>query len=119
MSDRYRQFIEAKVPAAPSIGLKIEAGEINPILKPHQRAMVQWGVAGGRRAYCASFGLGKTIVQLETLRIILEKTGGRGLIVAPLGVRHEFMRDAGMLGIDLRFIRSIEEAGETGLYLAY
>lgn len=115
---QYRAFLEAKVPAAPSRGLPIDPAQINPILKPHQRAMVQWGVAGGRRAYCASFGLGKTIVQLETLRLILDQAGGRGLIVAPLGVRQEFMRDAALLGIDLRFIRSIEEAGSTGLYLA-
>ena len=114
---QYRAFLEAKVPAAPSQGLAVDPAAINPILKPHQRAMVQWGVAGGRRAYCASFGLGKTIVQLETLRIILDQVGGRGLIVAPLGVRQEFMRDAALLGIDLRFIRSIEEAGASGIYL--
>src|SRR5690606_24057787 len=77
----------------------------------------RWAVRGGRRAIFAAFGLGKSVIQLETLRIILKRSGGRGLIVAPLGVRQEFMRDAAALGITLRFIRRIEEADETGSYI--
>ena len=113
----YREFLERKVCLAQPQGLGISAGAVHPLLKPHQRDMVHWAVAGGRRALFAAFGLGKTVVQLETLRLILEQTGGRGLIVIPLGVRQEFARDAGMLGIEVRFIRRIEEAGETGIYL--
>jgi vacuolar-type H+-ATPase catalytic subunit A/Vma1 len=29
---------------------------------------VRWAVRGGRRAIFAAFGLGKTVIQLETLR---------------------------------------------------
>jgi vacuolar-type H+-ATPase catalytic subunit A/Vma1 len=90
---------------------------IHSLLKPHQADMVRWAVQGGRRAIFASFGLGKTIIQLEICRILLEHTGGRGLIVCPLGVRQEFLRDAAMLGTALQFIRTTEEAGETGLSL--
>lgn len=35
-------------------------------------------------------GLGKTLMQLETLRLTLAKAGGNALIVCPLGVRQEF-----------------------------
>jgi hypothetical protein len=80
--------------------------------------MVCWAVRGGRRALFGAFGLGKTVIQLETTRLILEKSGGgRGLIVLPLGVRQEFMRDAAMLGLSVKFIRSIDEAGPDGIYL--
>jgi len=34
-----------------------------------------------------------------------------------LGVRQEFQHDAAQVGIELRFIRSIKEADETGIYL--
>lgn len=117
MTDDYRRFLEAKIRIAERVGFDVADCEINPLLKPHQRAMVRWAVAGGRRAIFASFGLGKTVVQIETLRLVVERAGGRGLIILPLGVRQEFRRDAAMLGVPITFIRRIEEAGPTGLYM--
>jgi DNA modification methylase len=108
----YEDFLRAKVLSTPDIGIDITDADINPILKPHQRAIVKWAVKRGRAAIFAAFGLGKSVMQLEITRLLGEKLGGRCLIVAPLGVRQEFMRDAKMLGIDLRFIRSIEECEE-------
>lgn len=113
----YQEFLESKIKMADRLGFEIDPAEINPILKPHQKAMVQWAVAGGRRAIFAAFGLGKTVIQLEILRLILKRTGGRGLIVLPLGVRAEFVRDAAMLGFAVKFIRRIEEADADGIYL--
>lgn len=106
----YRAFLEAKVCKPGRIGFTIADHEVNPILKGHQRAAVRWMVAGGRRACFAAFGLGKSVIQLEAVRLTRERAGGRGLIVLPLGVRQEFTRDAGMLGIAVKFIRRIEEA---------
>nr|WP_234891713.1 DNA methyltransferase [Sinorhizobium meliloti] len=97
--------------------MQVNADEVNPILKDHQRDIVVWAVRGGKRAVFAAFGLGKSVIQIEVLRLICEKTAGRGLIVLPLGVRQEFRRDGEMLGVDIKFIRRIEEAGETGLYM--
>jgi hypothetical protein len=89
--------------------------EINPILKPHQRAIVRWAIAGGRRAIFAAFGLGKSVIQIEIVRIIMRHAGGRGLIIViPLGVRQEFMRDAAMLGVPIKFIRRMEECADLG-----
>jgi DNA modification methylase len=56
--------------------------------------------------------------QLEIERIVLERLGGgRGLIVCPLGVRQEFVRDARLLGLEPRFVRSEAEASSDGIYL--
>jgi DNA modification methylase len=113
-------FLKSKVRMAQQDGITLKADSINPRLKPHQAAMVDWLVSGGRRACFASFGLGKSVVQLEALRIILESEGGRALIVCPLGVRQEFVRDAkNILGWTVlpKFIRRIEEAEETGIYI--
>lgn len=114
---KYQDFIAAKAAIAPESGMDIGESEINPICLPHQRAIIKWAIKGGRRAIFAAFGLGKTVIQLEIVRIVLSRIGGRGLIIAPLGVRQEFMRDAKMLGIELRFIRRIEEADANGIYL--
>ena len=114
---RYREFLKRKIELSANLGFEIEDSEIHPFLKPHQRVGVKWGVKGGRRALFESFGLGKTVQQLEILRIILKRAGGRGLIVAPFGVRQEFRRDAEKISIQLKFIRSIEECSSTGIYL--
>lgn len=113
----YDKFLEAKVLKTPDTGFAIYEEEINQILKPHQRSIVKWAVKRGRAAIFAAFGLGKTIMQLEILRIVCAKISGRGLIVCPLGVRFEFMHDAAMLGIPIKFVRSIEECDAEGLYI--
>ena len=114
----YHEFLANKAALAPATGFRVELDEIHSILKPHQKVSVQWAVQGGRRAIFSSFGLGKTITQIEIVRLILEKSGSaRGLITVPLGVRQEFIRDAAMLGVPITFIRRIEEAGPTGIYL--
>ena len=115
--ENYRKFLRAKCNLPAEFGVPIEPSDIHPWLKPHQKAAVEWAVRGGRRALFESFGLGKTVQQLEILRLILKQTGGRGLIVAPLGVKQEFQRDARNIDIDLRFIRRIEDAEPTGIYL--
>lgn len=111
----YEAFIRAKVQLTTNYGFDVDDADINPILKPFQRACVKWALAGGRRALFESFGLGKSVQQLEISRLILKYLGrGRSLIAAPLGVRQEFMRDAEMLGIKLTFVRTSAEVLATG-----
>lgn len=114
----YVEFLKNKVAKAERLGFDISPDDVHPLLKPHQRASVVWAIQGGRRALFEAFGLGKTIMQLEIVRLTRERAGGMGLIVMPLGVRQEFMRDAEKLGIQVKFIRRIEEADDPeGIYL--
>ncbi|BBB13635.1 DNA methyltransferase [Sphingopyxis sp. FD7] len=128
-AENYRSFLEAKMPAAPLAGLPCTLDEVpthlldgRPI-KDHQRHIVRWAVEGGRRALFEAFGLGKSIQQLLICDIILKKLAALegfmpdALIVCPLGVRMEFMKDAALLGIDVRFVKSdaeIEASGDDG-----
>lgn len=105
----YRDFLERKVALAQAFGFEIDPAEVNPLLFPHQRDAVVWAVAGGRRGLFESFGLGKTVQQIEIARLIQARVGGPALIVLPLGVRHEFMRDGARLGVPFQFIRSHDE----------
>lgn len=117
MNDAYQDFLRGKIKMAPALGFEVEEHELSPLLKPHQMAIVRWAVQGGRRAIFAAFGLGKSFIQLEIARLVIERAGGRFLIIAPLGVRQEFRRDAEKLGLSIKFVRSIEECEETGLYI--
>lgn len=105
----YRAFLEKKVALAQAFGFEIDPAEVNSLLFPHQRDAVVWAVAGGRRGLFESFGLGKTVQQIEIARLIQARVGGPVLIVLPLGVRHEFMRDGARLGVPFQFIRSHDE----------
>ena len=114
----YREFLAAKAALAGADGFDVDPAEVHPILKPHQRDAVVWGVRGGRRAWFASFGLGKTLIQEEACRLILGKLGGgRALITCPLGVRQEFPRDGALIGVLPKFIRTEAEAPKDGIYL--
>ncbi|MGE4194680.1 MAG: DNA methyltransferase [Pseudodesulfovibrio sp.] len=114
---QYREFLEDKMCMARKSGFYVEAGQVNPMLKPHQREIVRWALMGGRRGLFAAFGLGKTFMQLEAMRLIGEHEGTRQLIICPLGVRGEFRTDAAKLGIETRFIRRTEEIEGEGLYI--
>ncbi|MGN8554418.1 UNVERIFIED_CONTAM: hypothetical protein OHV15_17720, partial [Microbacterium sp. SLM126] len=107
--DRYDEFLRAKIKMARFDGFDTDPAEVNPILFGHQRDIVRWAVKGGNRGIFASFGLGKSVMQCEWGRLTVEHAGGDLLLVAPLGVRQELIRDARMLGIDLRFIRTDAE----------
>lgn len=111
----YLDFLRKKIDIAPVSGLDCAPSEVNSVLKPHQRDAVCWAVQGGRRALFESFGLGKTVQELEWCRIIVSNVGGKALIILPLGVRQEFTRDAiDLLHIEAPvYIRNMEEARAT------
>ncbi|NUR78474.1 MAG: DNA methylase N-4, partial [Thermoleophilia bacterium] len=125
--DRSAPFLEDKNKSAPELGLPCELDEIQTHrldgkpLRDHQRHIIRWGVQGGRRAFFLDFGLGKSTVQVEAGRIMLQKvcagSGDRdnvagevlGLIVGPLGCRSDMIADAAQLGVRLQFVRGMDE----------
>lgn len=119
MKQEYSEFLQSKMVLAPKSGIRVEREEISAALKPHQRDAVMWAAEGGRRAIFAAFGLGKTVMQLEWCRLIHEHKGGRMLIVCPLGVKQEFMRDAkDLLGMEPPvYVRSMAEVNAAGGWL--
>ena len=107
----YREFLESKVELATDSGFTVNSDDINKALKPHQRDAVAWALKGGRRALFESFGLGKTVQELEFCHLAAEHENGRALIVLPLGVKQEFTRDANeILGYEKpQYCRTMEE----------
>lgn len=108
----YIEFLKSKIQIAPESGFDLSESELSTALKPHQKAAVLWALKGGRRALFESFGLGKTVQQLEWCRQVVRHEGGRALIVLPLGVRQEFRRDAvELLKMDPpEYVRTMGEA---------
>lgn len=107
----YKEFLKSKIDIATSSGFEISPDDINKALKPHQRDAVVWAIRGGRRALFESFGLGKTVQEIEFCHQVITHKGGKGLIVLPLGVKQEFTNDAvNVLGYEKpEYVRTMDE----------
>lgn len=110
----YLEFLKSKIEIAKDSGFEINKNKINKALKPHQRDAVAWALKGGRRALFESFGLGKTVQELEFCKQAIDHQGGKALIVIPLGVKQEFTQDAAnLLGYEKpRYVRNMSEVME-------
>jgi hypothetical protein len=109
----YADFLEAKRLEAPTDGLPCKDGDVHPLLHDWQRELVAWAVRIGRAAIWADTGLGKTLMQLEWARL----SGERVLIVAPLAVCHQTVREGERIGIPSAYVRNDEEADGPGVWI--
>lgn len=75
--ETYLEFLKSKIVLAKKTGFDVAPGEINPALKPHQRDSVIWALRGGHRALFQSFGLGKTVQEIEFCHQAVRHDGGR------------------------------------------
>lgn len=85
----YQEFLKRKKIVDAPTGLK-DIPELNPMLFDFQRDIVRWALKRGRAAIFADCGMGKTPMQLEWARHV----PGRVLIVAPLAVSSQTIREA-------------------------
>lgn len=110
----YLEFLKTKIEIATESGFEVEKSNINKALKDHQRDAVAWALKGGRRALFESFGLGKTVQEIEFCYQAIKREGGKALIVLPLGVKQEFTQDAvNILGYDKpEYVRNMEEVNK-------
>lgn len=91
----YESFIAKKKLLDNPTGLKT-IPKLNENLFEFQRDIVSWALRRGRAAIWADCGLGKTIMQLEWA----SKIDGRVLIIAPLAVSHQTIREGEKFGIN-------------------
>jgi superfamily II DNA or RNA helicase len=90
----YSEFIESKALTEVPTGLE-SIPELNEAMFDFQHDIVTWALKRGRAAIWADCGLGKTLMQLEWARHI----PGKVLILAPLAVAHQTIREGEKFGI--------------------
>tara|TARA_Y100001951_G_scaffold105178_1_gene120468 strand:+ start:68 stop:2272 length:2205 start_codon:yes stop_codon:yes gene_type:complete len=106
----YDEFIAKKQFNEISVGFK-PAG-LSSHLKDFQREIVDWACRRGRAAIFADTGLGKTIMELEWAGQVADATSKPVLIVAPLCVAHQHIREGSKFGIDLRYVRDQSDVAD-------
>lgn len=111
----YDEFLKAKQIRVESVGFTAE--QVNPMLKPFQADIVRWACRKGRAAVFAGTGLGKSPMQLDWASHVAEHTHGNVLILAPLGVALQTVREGDKFGIPAKYCRSQGEV-EPGITVA-
>jgi len=101
----YQEFIESKLVLNEPAGFA--PSELPDGLFDFQSAIVDWAVRRGRAAIFADTGLGKTRMQLAWADQVARHTGLPVLILAPLCVAQQTVREAQAMGIaEVRYART-------------
>jgi hypothetical protein len=100
VSDGYAEFIERKSQSTNDAGFA-------PVWMPEflfdfQAALVEWALRKGRAAIFADCGLGKTPMQLVWAENVVRQTNRPVLILTPLAVASQTVREADKFCIDAR-----------------
>ena len=101
----YAEFLARKQSRIEKPGRTVTADNIHSMLHGWQNELVQWAVRTGRAALWADTGMGKTVMQLEWARL----SGDRPLVVAPLAVCQQTVREAAKLGIPAKYVREMAD----------
>jgi superfamily II DNA or RNA helicase len=102
----YADFLTRKRSLAGDVGFEVEVSEQ---LYGFQREIVRFAARKGRAAIFADCGLGKTPMQLEWARLVREQTSGNVLILAPLAVAAQTVREGAKFGIEAVQAREAHE----------
>lgn len=101
--EKYQQFLESKKTRYSFHGIEVDSANIHSKLYPFQRDIVKWACHKGRAAIFLDTGLGKTFIQLEWARLLGERT----LIIAPLSVTRQTIREGRKIDLDVQYIREM------------
>jgi hypothetical protein len=113
----YESFINRKRVTIRPSGFSVEREVINENLFEFQKDIVRWALRRGRAAIFAGTGLGKTRMQIEWGMNVHRKTGGNILLLAPLAVASQTVREGSHLGYELHLCRSQDDV-KTGINVA-
>ena len=107
MSDltQYKEFLKSKVQRVTEAGFTVDESQLNKNLFDFQRYIVAKALKMGKYAVFADCGLGKTLMQLEWAHHVSNHTGKPVLILCPLAVAGQTIKEGEKFGIKVqRFV---------------
>ncbi len=109
----YDDFLARKAKIAPTVGVEVDDDALHPALYDWQREGVRWALRTGRCALFWDCGLGKTFAQIEWARL----SAHTSLIVAPLSVARQTVREAHKINVDVRYVRDGSDVDGPGVWI--
>jgi len=104
----YETFLESKKISDVATGIQ-DVDVINPMLFDFQHDIVKWALRRGRSAIFADCGLGKTPMQLEWAQHVHGYTMRDVLIVAPLAVSAQTVREGEKFGVKVTQCKTMDD----------
>ena len=101
-------FLRRKAVAAPMRGLA-NVPELHSAMFPHQRATTEFLLRAGCGAGFLDTGLGKALIGFEWGRVISEHTNKPVLMLAPLAVSQQHVREGRKFDISVKAVRSPDD----------
>ena len=98
----YKKFLAKKQIVGQKNGFEISTEKLNPMLFDWQKLLVQWALAKGSGAIFADCGLGKTPMQLDWADQIVKKINKPVLILTPLAVSSQTVRESKKFNIECK-----------------
>ena len=95
----YQEFLDTKQYNAQSGGIK--SNGLNPMLYDFQVMLTKWALEKGKAAIFADCGLGKTPIQLVWANEIARHTNKPVLILTPLAVSSQTVKEGAKFGIEV------------------
>lgn len=112
MKQTYEEFLNSKLFNIEDAGFDIDRNNIDNRLFDFQKDIVKWALKRGKSAIFAGTGLGKTMMQLEWSRQVCNYTGGNVLILAPLAVASQTVREGKKIDCDVTLVRDDKDIAE-------
>lgn len=109
----YAAFLDRKRRRIEDVGVEIDPGDLHPKLHDFQRAGAAWAIKTGRAGLFWDCGMGKTFAQIEWAH----HSGDRSLIVAPLSVARQTVREAEAIDREVHYARSGADLNGAGIYI--
>lgn len=97
----YSDYLKRKKVFDAPTGL-MDAPDISAALFPFQRDIVRWALRRGRAAIFAGTGLGKSLMELSWADAVCRATGGNVLLITPLAVAAQMIREGAKFGIEAK-----------------
>ena len=113
---KYSEFLKRKLIRDPVTGLA-EPPTFNPALFRFQADIVRWALRRGRAAVFAGTGLGKTLMEMEWARVVAAHVRRPVLILTPLAVAAQHVREAAKFGEQITHVRDGAEINGPGIYV--
>lgn len=106
---RYEDFLAGKQHIPPSCGFEVDKPAMNIHMFEWQKDITRWALRKGRAALFEECGNGKTIQQLEFADQVAKREGMPVLIVAPLTVGAQTLREAQKFGYSAAICRTRDD----------
>lgn len=97
----YLKFLEGKQKTHVLSGFDVNENELNGYMFPFQKFIVKRALKAGKYAIFADCGLGKTLMQLEWANRVNKHTNKPVLILAPLAVSGQTIKEGEKFGINI------------------